>query len=713
MHFGLELAGITLVQSDFIVGIDSGGTFTDFVLAGSEGVVALRKVPSNPGEPIKAVLHGLHELASAVGREETDFFRALRLIVHGTTVTTNAVLTRGGAETAVLTTAGFRDLLQMRLGIRDRDRLYDSRQVAPEPLVPRYLRFGIRERISKDGDIVTALDEEAVLTAVRQAVALGVTSIACAYMHSYKNPVHEARTQEIIKTHFPNLDISLSSFVVPSVRLYPRLSTTVLNAYTRPVLGSYFTQLEQQLRSRDFQGQLLVMQSNGGVAGPSEVEKLSAATLLSGPAAGPIAGSTFGLREHMGNCIVMDMGGTSFDVSVIKEGRARLVREAEIEGFLCALPMVGIHTIGAGGGSLAWVDKGGLLRVGPASAGAVPGPACYGRGGVQAAVTDADLILGYIDPQYFLGGQMELDRSAAEKALDRSVAGVLAIDRNAAAVGVFDVVNLNMVAGIREITVKRGIDPREFALIVAGGAGSIHAASIALELGIDRVIIPSQASVFCALGMLISDLRHDYVLTFARTLKDLDFSELLRGIDRLKARGCEVLRAEGVPPEEIEHEITLDMRYRGQHHEIGVDISFDVMQKRDASALREAFEGQHHNLYGYDDPREEVEILVVRVACLATRKSLRQTVIGGVHHSGERSCGNESPAEPISSRLAYQGEGQGFVETPVYRSEAFMGRRVRIPGPAIVECPLTTVLVTPEFVLTSNADGDFLMERVR
>ncbi|MBI4322638.1 MAG: hydantoinase/oxoprolinase family protein [Chloroflexi bacterium] len=701
------------MKNNFLVGIDSGGTFTDFVLVAGDDVAAVRKVPSNPANPVSAVLRGLHELSVAIGVGEDDLFRALRLIVHGTTVTTNAVLTRSGADTAVLTTKGFRDMLHIRLGIRDREHLYDSRTVAPEPLVPRYLRFGVEERVDKDGQVVVDLDDESVLGAVRAAVELGVTSIACAFIHSYKNSAHEERVQEIIRQHFPELDVSLSSFVSPSVRIYPRLSTTVLNAYTRPVLGSYFTRLERELQSRGFAGQLLVMQSNGGVAAPAQVERLSSATLLSGPAAGPTAGLTYGLREEAQNCVVIDMGGTSFDVSVVEEGKPLLVREAEIDKHLCALPMVGIHTIGAGGGSIAWVDQGGLLHVGPSSAGAIPGPACYGRGGTRATVTDADLVLGYVDPAYFLGGEMPLIRSAAEEALERSVAMPLGVDRQTAAVGVYDVVNLNMVAGIREVTVKRGIDPREFALIVAGGAGAIHAAPIALELGIDRIVVPSQASVLCALGMLVSDLRHDYVATFVTYLSNLDFTSLAASADRLKARGLDVITRENVLAEQVEYEITLDMRYRGQHREIGVVISNDVLEARDASTIRAAFEERHRVLFGYDDPQEEVEILLVRVACFASRKALRQTVIGGSSQAACRSSGNGIRPDPIGQRLAYQGEAHGFVETPVHRSAALLGQAVTIPGPAIVECPMTTALVIPEFALSSNVEGDFVMERVK
>ncbi|MBI4317075.1 MAG: hydantoinase/oxoprolinase family protein [Chloroflexi bacterium] len=701
------------MPSSYMVGIDSGGTFTDFVLVADERIVAARKVPSNPANPQSAVLQGLRELAAAIGMAENEFFSALRLVVHGTTVTTNAVLTRSGADTAVLTTKGFRDMLHIRLGIRDRERLYDLRTVAPEPLVPRYLRFGVEERTSKDGEVLVELNEQNVLNAARAAVEIGATSIACAFMHSYKNPKHEEQVLKLIREHFPELDVSLSSFVSPSVRIYPRLSTTVLNAYTRPVLGSYFTQLEGELQSRGFTGQLLVMQSNGGVAAPAQVERLSAATLLSGPAAGPTAGLTFGLREAAENCIVIDMGGTSFDVSVIEEGKPLLVREAEIDKLLCALPMVGIHTIGAGGGSIAWVDKGGLLHVGPASAGAVPGPACYGRGGTLATVTDADLVLGYLDDEYFLGGEMALNRAAAEDALERSVARPLGIDLKAAAVGVFDVVNLNMVAGIREVTVKRGLDPREFALVIAGGAGAIHAAPIALELGIDRVVVPSQSSVLCALGMLVSDLRHDYVTTFVNTLGNLGLAELVEKTEELKARGREVLLKENVAPEQIEYEVALDMRYRGQHREISVGVSPDMLATGNTTAIRAAFDARHRALFGWEDPREDVDVLLVRVACLASRKDLRQSVIGGASHTASQSSTDRSSPEALRHRVTYQGEAHGFIDTPVYRAEALLGKAVTIPGPAILECPLTTVLVTPEFVLSSNVDGDYVLERAK
>ena len=558
-------------EMKYRIGIDVGGTFTDLLLLDSIGKASTYKTSTTPDDPAIGFLNGLTEMA--VDRDLTvpEFIQTIDVIVHGTTVATNAVLTENGEPTALLTTEGFRDALQMRRGIREAQ--YDNRFTAPEPLVPRYRRWTVRERMDYQGQVRIALNESGVLDAVAHFRDSGVTAVALCFMHAHANSAHEVQAANILRRELPDLYLSVSSELLPQIRFYDRTSTTVLNAYVGPLVHRYLQSLTTKLSGLGFRGILLIMQSNGGVASPDVTKRVAAGTLLSGPAAGPAAGLRYVEPHGYDDCITVDMGGTSFDTALIVNRQPLVITDGRINGHLLALPMLDIHTIGAGGGSIGWIDSGGFLRMGPQSAGAMPGPACYGRGGQQPTSTDADLVLGYLNPDYFLGGKLHLYRDKARQAISQLVAEPLGMSIEEAAAGMFAVVNNNMADGIREISVQRGHDPREFPLVVAGGAGPIHAAVIAQELEIPLLIIPRASSIFCAAGMLLSDLKHDYVRTYPTTLATLDEQHLRNLCATMETEARETLLEEHIPPERCRLLFSLDLRSIGQFHEVNVTLS--------------------------------------------------------------------------------------------------------------------------------------------
>ena len=501
------------------VGIDVGGTFTDFLVTDRDGRIQTGKVLSTPSDPSIGLLEGLKELAEEREQSLADFVAGISTIVHGTTVTTNVVITGSGAKTALLTTEGVRDALEMRRGIREEQ--YNNRYTNVPPLVPRHLRRPVRGRLDYTGNEVESLEVCDVERAVDLVKQEGAEAVAICFMNSFANPEHERRAAEIVRTRMPEAYLSVSTEVLPSIRFYPRVSTTVLNAYVGPVLSRYLDSLTHRLRETGFRGVLLVMQSNGGVVSPEVARDRAAVTLLSGPAAGPNAGMHFAKAHGYRDCVTVDMGGTSFDAALVRDGQPLTISEGQVNRYSLALPMLDIVTIGAGGGSIGWLDEGGLLRVGPQSAGADPGPACYGKGGTKPTVTDADLILNRLEPSFFAGGRMALDAEAAHGAIEEWIARPLGLSVAQAAAGIARVVDSNMAAGVREITIRRGFDPREFPMVVAGGAGPNHACAIAAELDLPLFLVPRESSIFCAAGMLMTDLKHDVVKSHIARLSDL------------------------------------------------------------------------------------------------------------------------------------------------------------------------------------------------
>jgi len=677
------------------VGIDVGGTFTDFLVTDDDGAIQVGKVLSTPEDPSLGLLNGLQELAGERAMSLEAFAGSITTIVHGTTVTTNVVLTGTGAKTALITTEGVRDALEMRRGIREEQ--YNNRYTNVPPLVPRYLRRPVRGRLDYRGEEVAPLEIEDIENAVHFLEHEGVDAVAICFMNSFANPEHEHRAAEIVRERLPGAYLSVSTDLLPSIRFYPRVSTTVLNSYVGPVLSRYLERLTRRLGEIGFDGVLLIMQSNGGVVSPEVARDQAAVTLLSGPAAGPSAGMAFADPLGYRDCITVDMGGTSFDAALVRDGQPLTVTEGEVNRYSLALPMLDIVTIGAGGGSVAWLDEGGLLRVGPKSAGADPGPACYGKGGVEPTVTDADLVLKRLDPVFFAGGRLRLEMAAAEAAIDERIAKPMGMSVAEAAAGVARVVASNMAAGVREVTIRRGYDPREFPMVVAGGAGPNHACAIAAELELPLFIVPRESSIFCAAGMLMTDLKHDVVKSHIARLDELSAETLQAEADALVTHGREILRDENVPEDRIELHVEAEMRYVRQYHEVSLPLSpLDNLEKR--------FHDEHNRLYGYSLEEEETPLELINLRARAvgiTDKPKPRT--------GERD-GPDAGHALKNERSVWVPEESDFGAVGVYDGHTLRYGNA-ITGPAIIEQKNTTLFVSAVFDVHVDPMGSFLVYR--
>ncbi|MEW2621556.1 hydantoinase/oxoprolinase family protein [Streptomyces sp. NPDC048106] len=680
------------------IGIDIGGTFTDLFVVEGDGESRIYKSPTTPDDPSVGLLNGLTKAADSFGESLEDFLGAVSTIVHGTTIATNAVLTRQGARTGFVTTHGFRDLLNMRRGIRERQN--DSKYAPPAPLVPRELIATVRERIDVSGNELVALHEDDVRAAARQFREQGVEAVAVSYLWSFLAPAHEQRTAEILREELPGVFITISSDVVPQIRAYERHSTTVLNAFVGPKLRNYLANIKQQLANRGFGGTLLIVQSNGGVMSPEIASDSAVNALMSGPAAAPGAALQYARRHGSEDVITVDMGGTSFDVALVREGESLLTSDSEIGGYRVALPMLDIHTVGAGGGSLVWVDSGGILRVGPQSATANPGPACYGRGGENPTTTDADLLMGYLNPDMFGDGAFTLDVEAARTAVEERVAKPLGLSVREAVEGIYRVVNATMAEAVSAVSVKRGVDPREFTMVVAGGAGPIHAVPIAQELGINRIIVPRESSVFCAVGTLLTDLKHLYARTFVSDMDSLDLDRVGELYREMRDEAVETLRSENVEDDAIDLVFSADVRYIGQFTEIEVPLAFDGdLTPQSLKQLVADFEKRHEALNGYAMPGEPTELINVRLTSLGrtTKPALADHASAGADPSAARKGAREA---------IFSGSP---VRTDVYDGLA-LRRDNRILGPAIIEQPTTTVVLVEGYAMTVDAQGNYVIE---
>ena len=657
------------------IGIDVGGTFTDIVAVSDTGTVTFSKAASTPNDPSIGVMNAVERLADELGINSETLLSKTESIVHGTTVATNALLERKGAKTGLLTTLGHRDVLEMREGLKD-DR-YNMRLPAPAPLVPRFLRLGVRERIKPDGRIHTELDNTSLDEAINKLREEKVTSVAVCYLHAYKEPKHEQETKKILEAKLPGVSVSISSEVFPEIKEYERVSTTIVNAYVRPIVENYLNRLEERLKNAGYKGSVLIILSHGGVAPIEEAIRLSAATVLSGPAGG-VAGSKYGASLiGAGDLVPFDMGGTSTDISMIVNGEPALSSTRGIAGQRIALQSLDIVSIASGGGSIARVDAGGILRVGPESAGALPGPACYGKGGTEVAVTDASVVLGFLDPGNFLGGRETLDVAAAEDALSH-LANQLSVEPAEAAEGVHKVINTQMAEGIRLVSVRRGVDPRKFALLSFGGAAGIHITEIARQLEVQRVIIPRTAAVLSAWGMLATDLRYEVSRTHigdTGSLKAGDVREVFSEME-LEGRG----RLKDAFDGDVSISRSADMRYGEQIYE--VDVSLDDVDFSDDDLMKsisDRFHKRHEELFTYSLPDQDAVLVNGRLAAIGALPDL--------------------PQEPKTEARAASGHRTtrkiflaGWIDAPVFNLEELVPSQ-KIEGPAIIESSTTTVVL--------------------
>lgn len=675
----------------FRTAIDIGGTFTDFVIHDLDADRTFTgKVLSTPKNPAEAVIKGIEELVERPN--QIDY------LVHGTTVGLNALLERRGARVLLVTTDGFRDVYIIGRG--DRKRLYDLHYRKPEPLVPPWNIMTVRERIRWDGTVEEPLSQKDIELVADRARQDNVDAIAVCFLHAYRNPTHELAARKLLTNLVPGIPVFLSHEVAREWREYERTSTVVANAYIAPPLQRYLDTLERELAQRGTAGNLYIMQSNGGVMTTRVARDLPIHTLLSGPIGGIMGARA--LAEYLGkdNVIAIDMGGTSFDVSIISGGEVPVASEMSLNGLPLIMPVAEIHTIGAGGGSLAWLEAG-ALRVGPQSAGADPGPACYGRGGSRPTVTDANLVLNRIDPERFLGGRMQLDVAASRRAL-ATVADELGLRVEALAEGIIDIINAKMADAIRTLAVRRGVDPREFALVAYGGAGPMHAVALAEELGITEIVVPISPGTFSAWGMLQCNIRHDFVQTFYAPVDRMDFDTLIQTFHELQAQGIATLHNEGVEPDRMLLTYSADMRYVGQEYSVLVDIpSISRPQSELISEMVSHFHDIYRRRYGHAMPEAPVEIVNLRVSACGMLPRAPLAVWSNAH------VGQGS--EYVVAEREVMFRQRKYITSVIDRS--LLRPHAVIQGPAIIEEESATTVIPPEWVAHVHESGSLLLQR--
>ena len=661
------------------VAVDIGGTFTDLAIRYPDGSTETAKALTTPGALADGVVDALR-LSGASGADVTFF-------VHGTTAGLNALLERKYATVGLVTTAGFRDVYE--IGRANRPAMYDLHYHRPAPLVRRELRLEVRERMTAAGEVLIPLDEDSLRASVDRLVAAGVGALAIVLLHAYANPAHELRCAELVREWYPELTVSLSHRIANEWREYERTSTTVVNSAIAGTVASYLAGLEQQLRAAGVDASVHVMQSNGGMTTARRARERPVNTLLSGPVGGAIAAAQSAGPENFSHALAVDMGGTSFDVSLVVGGEPQLAREAQIEGQPLLLSAIDVHTIGAGGGSVAWASAGGL-RVGPRSAGALPGPACYGRGGTEPTVTDANVFLDRVNAAYFLGGAMRLHPDQAARAVE-GLAAELAMEPEALAAGILSVVNARMASLMRQITIGRGLDPREFALIAYGGAGPMHAVFLAEELDIRTVLVPYSPGTFSAQGMLAADISHDIVRPFFVRWDRLDPAAADALTAEMKAEGGALLAADGIAARDMRFRCSADLRYVGQEHYLTLPFT-----RADAALLRR-FHRSYRRTFGHANPEEMVEMVSLRVTAIGlNRRPVRAAPVPG---------GEGKPYEYQEIRMR-----DARVSTPRFRREdLYAGQRVA--GPLVIDEASCTTVIPDGWLLTVDQSGVLRISR--
>jgi N-methylhydantoinase A len=696
---------VTLAGSEgelaYRLGVDVGGTFTDLVLFDPDSnALVFTKCSSTPDNQAIGVAGGVARVARLGGVTPA----AIEFFAHGTTVATNALLERKGAACALLVTEGFRDLLL--IARQDRPDLYDWFARRPAPLIPRRLTFEIRERMLHTGEALRPLDKAQAVDAIRAARAAGVTALAVCLLHAYANPAHERRLQELIREEFPEALVSLSSDILPEIKEYERATTTAANAYVMPTVRRYIQALQHQVADIGVTADVRIMQSNGGLMTARAAGDKSVLTVLSGPAAGVIGAVALAGQAGFPNAITVDMGGTSFDICLAYQGQITYTQESEIGTLPLKIPMIDIHTLGAGGGSVAWIDSGGALRVGPRSAGAVPGPACYGRGGAEPTVTDANLVLGRLDAAYFLGGELALDPAAARRAIEQHIATPLGLSVDAAAEGIVRVVNATMARGVRNVSVERGYDPRDFALVAFGGGGPLHAADLARDLGIPHVLVPLAPGVTSALGLLMADHRHDFSATYGGSLSPVsaaDLAQLARTVGDLEAQAREQMRRDRIPDAEVVIQRSAQLRYRRQGFELEVPVPGGELDEAAVVAVCEDFHQRHVQQYGYamrDQPIVLATAIVSAVAHLPKPRTGTppQSQNGQLHDGSGLTGGRHRPVNV-----------DGAWVTAAVLNRAALAPGARVSGPAVIEQADSTAVLLPGDMATVDPFGNLVV----
>jgi N-methylhydantoinase A len=672
------------------IGFDVGGTFTDFtMLDEGSGAVHYFKVPSTPHDPSEAIGTGIEHFVQSFSLAPSS----VRHLGHGTTVATNLVIERKGARTGLITTRGFRDVLE--IGRQTRPHLYDYDVVRPIPLVPRELRIEVDERVMSDGTVRMPLDEAQVEAAAKSLAAAGVEAVVICFLHSYRRPEHERRAREIVRQVLPSAYISLSSDVLPEFREFERMSTTVLNAYMGPRMGSYLERLLGRVRALDINAEIDTVHSNGGLMSVTTAREVPVRTCVSGPAAGVIGAAEIGRAAGFPNLITFDVGGTSTDVSVIVRGQPLFASDRLVADYPVKTPMIDIHVIGAGGGSIASIDDAGALKVGPRSAGANPGPVAYKLGGTEPTITDANIVLGRLDPVALLEGRLPIDAAAARAAIELKIATPLGLSVEAAAFGILRIANANMSRAIRSVSTERGHDIREFALFAYGGAGPLHACDLAKDCGIREVIFPLEPGTLCARGILLSDISMDFVRSELSIADAASWGRACASLEDMRREAAAWLDREAVPESEREIRMMIDARYDGQNFEVSVPL-----ERLDVDGLQsmiDSFRRQHMREHGYDVSGRPTEIVNCRVQAIGR--------VAKVKHRAP------VPAPGVDSikgrRKVYFGAELGWLDTNIYR-RGQLAAGESIAGPAIVEEMSSTLVLQPGQTLRVDALGNLI-----
>ncbi len=690
------------MKTKYRLGIDAGGTFTDFVIAEkSTGVTKLFKALSTPSNPTKAIENGLKLIADDLGVSAEAIVSDCDLCINGTTVGLNAVITHSGGKTGLICTAGHEDSIEIRNGHKEDGYRYDPEYPAAVMLVPRYLRRGVRERVLSNGSVLTPLHEEDVRAACDHFLQEGVETVAISFVWSVLNPTHERRAADIVRDTMPGVILTVGSELYPQVREYTRTSTAVVNAYLGPVMRKYVRAVDSYFQSLGAQQPVRYFQSNGGLAVGQVMTNRSVYAINSGPASAPQAGLFVCAPFRKSNIITVDMGGTSFDITLTKGGQTNLNKNIDFLRYRIGVPMIQVETLGAGGGSIGWIDSLGILQVGPQSAGSQPGPACYGQGGEEPTTSDANLVLGYLSPDGLLGGRLPLSIEKARASIQK-IAKPMNLTVEQAAYGMFTIVNSNMVNGIRHVSVERGFDPRDFVLVGAGGATAAHITELANEIGIDTILVPKLASGLCAFGQIISDVKYNYMATAPARLDNVEAYERIDKLFKsIEAEGIAHLIKDGFPKSRIKVKRSLEMRYVGQVHECTVDIeTFDINAKT-IDRVKDAFHRRHEELYTYSERHSLVEVV-----------NIEATIQGLI----------DKPKTPVLTKgrgvkRALKGYRKAIfdpsgksVRTPVYDGGA-LGAGAVIAGPAIIEEVTTTLVIEPAWTSSLHTSGSYVITR--
>jgi len=690
------------MRTHYRLGIDAGGTFTDFVLADKSGNIKIYKTPSTPDDPIKAIEDGLKIISEDLEINPSDIISQSDLCINGTTVGLNALIQHKGSPVGLICTEGHEDSIEIRLGHKEDGYRYDPDYPPAVMLSPRFLRKGIRERILSNGKVKISINEDDVREACKIFVDEGVNSIAISFIWSVLNPSHEIIAEKIVREMMPNAFITVGSRLYPQIREYTRTSTAVTNAYLSPTLKSYVSAINEYFISLGGENNVRYFQSNGGLATGEVMTDRSVYAINSGPASAPIAGLSIANPFKYKNVITVDMGGTSFDITLTKGGSTNLNKNVDFLRYRIGVPMIHVETLGAGGGSIAWIDEMGLLQVGPQSAGANPGPACYSKGGEKPTVSDANLVLGYLNPDGLIGGKLPLNYENAFSSIEKNIAKPLGMEVEKAAYGIFTIVNSNMVNGIRRVTVERGYDPRDFVLVAGGGATGAHITALAKEMGIDTVIVSKLSSGLCAYGQIISDVKYNYMATIPTRLDSIKAAEKInKTFKEIESKGIEHLNKDGFEEKKINTYRSLEMRYVGQIHECTVNIDFFEITEETLENIKEAFHNRHEELYTYSEKDSPVELV-----------NIESTIYGRIdrpNYSELENKGQINDALKISRNLIFSEKGN-VLKTPVYDGNKLSPGNL-IDGPAVVEEDTTTLVIENGWFLELHKSGTYIIKR--